>query len=303
MSDYQHITVLLEEAVAALAPADGKVYVDCTLGGGGHAEALLSAADCRVIGLDRDMQAISAAGARLARFGDRFQAVHAPFSDLTGVLGRLGLAGVDGVLADLGVSSPQLDQPERGFSFRGHLIDMRMDPSQPLSALEVVNAWPEEELSSILYRYGEEPRARRIAKVIVAGRPWEDATALADAVGRATGRKPGHTHLATRSFQAIRMAVNDELGELERLLPAALMALNPCGRLAVISFHSLEDRLVKQFVSRESGRGAARDPWGNPMTPVRLASLPRTRPRPDDSNSRARSAHLRAAVRLPCPTP
>lgn len=303
MSEFSHISVLLQESVEALAPRDGGVYVDCTLGGGGHSEALLRAADCRVIGLDRDGEAIAAASARLAPFGARFTPVRASFSDLAAVLQDLGIPQVQGVLADLGVSSPQLDNPERGFSFRGQALDMRMDTRQALSALEVVNTWDEVALADILKRWGEEPHARRIARAILAGRPWSDASKLADEMGRATGRKPGPIHLATRAFQAIRIAVNDELGELERLLPAALHALAPCGRVAIISFHSLEDRLVKQYFSRESGRAVERDPWGNPVAPVRLRLLPPVQPSPSDSNTRARSSRLRAAVRLPCPTP
>lgn len=300
MTAFSHVTVLLEESVAALRPADGEVYVDCTLGGGGHTEALLRAADCTVLGIDRDPAALQAAGARLAGYGDRFVPVHAAFSELPRVLEQAGRDAVDGVLADLGVSSPQLDDHDRGFSFHGHPLDMRMDTTQSLTAAEVVNEWDQAELVRIIRAYGEEPRARAIARTIVAGRPWTDASAMAEAI-RGHSR-PGRVHPATRTFQAIRIAVNDELGELDRLLPAALESLRPCGRLAIIAFHSLEDRRVKQFLARESGRTGPRDPWGDPVIPPRLSSPPRpVLSPPDEPNPRARSARLRTAVRLPCP--
>lgn len=303
MSDFAHIAVLRDEVVAALAPADGEVFVDCTLGGGGHSEALLEAAECRVIGLDRDPVAIAAASERLARFGDRFQPVRTSFSRLSEVLEELGLAGVDGVLADLGVSSPQLDTPERGFSFRLQgPIDMRMDPDQELSALDIVNTFTEREISVLVSRYGEERRARRVARAITAGRPFTNTVELAEVVAKAVGTPKGGSriHPATRTFQAIRIVVNDELGELERLLPQAVSSLRPDGRLALISFHSLEDRLVKQFLYRESGRTGPRDPYGDPLHPPRLAPLPKSvTSTPDDPNPRARSARLRSAVRLP----
>jgi len=299
---YAHLPVLLDEVVAALAPVRGEVFVDCTLGGGGHTEALLEAVDCRVVGLDRDPAAIRAATARLDRFGGRFQAVHARFSDLAEVLDSLGLDAVDGVLADLGVSSAQLDDPGRGFSFRRPgPVDMRMDPGAPVSAASVVHDWSEDALADLIRRYGEEPRARRVARAIVAGRPWSDTTTLADAIARVLGGRRGSIHPATRVFQAIRIQVNDELGELQRLLPVAVERLRPGGRLAIISFHSLEDRLVKRFVAAESGRGTERDPYGRPVGLVRLSSRTRAvKPAPDDPNPRARSARLRIATRLPC---
>jgi len=286
--------------VAALRPADGEVFVDCTVGGGGHSESLLEAADCRVVGLDCDPSAIAASRERLQRFGERFTASRARFSELAEVLERTGLDLVDGVLADLGVSSPQLDDPARGFSFsRSGPIDMRMDPDGPVSAADLVNHWSEEALADVIHQFGEERRARRVARAIVAGRPWSDTRALAEAVALAVGRGKGRIHPATRTFQALRMAVNDELGELRALLPVAVDRLRPGGRLAVVSFHSLEDRIVKQFIAREAGRTAERDPWGNPIGPVRLAARPPVIPPPDDPNPRARSARLRAAVRLP----
>jgi 16S rRNA (cytosine1402-N4)-methyltransferase len=299
MTPFAHVTVLAAEAVAALAPRDGGVYVDCTLGGGGHAEGLLQAADCRVIGLDRDPNALRAANARLAGFGGRFQSVHARFSELGPVLAGLGLDGVDGVLADLGVSSPQLDQPERGFSFRTPgPIDMRMDPTAGVSAAELVNSADQDELADWIYLYGEERAARRVARAIVAGRPWADTATLAAAIAEVVGRGSG-IHPATRTFQALRIVVNDELGEIRRLLPAAVDLLRPDGRLAIIAFHSLEDRIVKHYFQEQSGRTAPRDPFGNPVGPLRLRLLPPVAPSPSDPNPRARSARLRAAVRLP----
>ncbi len=303
MTSFDHIPVLRDEVVAALAPAAGEVFVDCTLGGGGHAQALLDAADCRVIGLDRDPTAIAAASARLAAYGDRVVAVRAPFSSLADALDGLGIARVDGILADLGVSSPQLDTPGRGFSFRAAgPLDMRMDPDAPVTAAEVVNSFEEAALADLIARYGEERRARRVARLVVRGRPWHDTLALAEAVAEAVGAPPkgSRIHPATRTFQAIRIFVNDELGELERLLATAVDRLSPGGRLAIITFHSLEDRIVKQFLALESGRTSPRDPYGHPLVPPRFAPPPKPQsPSPDDPNPRARSARLRTAVRLP----
>lgn len=298
---FAHIPVLLDAVVASLQPQPGQVFVDCTLGGGGHAEALLQTTECRVIGLDRDPAALAAAGARLAQFEGRFTAVHARFSEVGRVLRGLGVPAVHGVLADLGVSSPQLDEPARGFSFRLQASpDMRMDPTSGLSAKVVVDSFTEDEIADIVLRYGEERRARRVARAIVAGRPWSDTVALAQAVARAVGGSEGHRiHPATRTFQALRIFVNDELGEVERLLPAAVDHLLPGGRLAVISFHSLEDRIVKQFFSREAGKDAPKDPYGHPLVSPRLSLLPPITPRENDPNPRARSARLRVAVRLP----
>jgi 16S rRNA (cytosine1402-N4)-methyltransferase len=239
------------------------VIVDCTLGGGGHAEALLDAG-CTVIGIDRDPHALAAA-ARLA--GPRFTAVRARFSELSDVLDRLGHGQVDGVLADLGVSSPQLDEAARGFSFReAGPIDMRMDPDAPVSAADLVNGWSEGDLADVIWRYGEEKRSRAVAKAIVAGRPWKDTRALAEAIAKVVGRGAGRIHPATRTFQGIRIAVNDELGEVERMLPQAVARLAPGGRLAVIRT-------------------------------IRLREVRDVAPAPDDPNPRARSARLRTATR------
>jgi len=291
---------MVDEVLAALAPVEGEVVVDCTLGLGGHAEALLERTSCSVIGLDRDREALALATNRLARFGDRFSAYHSCFSKVGDVLTRVGTPMVSAVLADLGVSSMQLDLPERGFSFqRPGPVDMRMDGGAACTAADLVNTWSVGDLTRCISRYGEERRARRVAVAIVDGRPWTDTKSLADAVARAVGGRRRKIHPATRTFQALRIAVNDELGELERFLPAAVDHLLPGGRVAVISFHSLEDRLVKRFFRRESGVDARRDPYGNPIGTFRLSAPRRsTTPSPDDPNPRSRSARLRTAVRL-----
>jgi 16S rRNA (cytosine1402-N4)-methyltransferase len=294
--------VLLDEVVSFLDPKDGEVFVDGTLGAGGHTEALLERADCTVVGIDRDPTALRIAGGRLARFGARFVPVHGAFGDLAEHLAKLGMHGVNGVLADLGVSSLQIDTSSRGFSFRSAgPIDMRMDPSADSSAADLVGEADEDVLTRIIGEYGEERYAGRIARVIVQGRPWKDTKHLADAIAAVVPNSGAQRiHPATRTFQAIRIHVNDELGQLERLLPAAVDALLPGGRLALISFHSLEDRRVKQFLARESGRGTPRDPYGNLLTKPRLSARPKpVLPSPDDPNPRARSARLRTAVRLP----
>ena len=289
---FSHTSVLLEESVAALAPADGEVFVDCTLGGGGHTEALLEAADCRVIGLDRDPAALKAAGERLARFGDRFQPVHTDFAGLGRVLDELGLATVDGILADLGVSSPQLDEPERGFSFRSAgPVDMRMDPTQGPTAADLLASTDEAELVRILREYGEERHARRVARTLLAEQPFADTAALAACVAGVVGRGKGRIHPATRTFQALRIAVNGELAQLESLLPQAIERLAPHGRLAIITFHSLEDRLVKQFLHRAAGRGLPRDAYGNPIGDITVeVRRPSSPPPKTPTRGRARRA-------------
>ncbi|MCO4747443.1 MAG: 16S rRNA (cytosine(1402)-N(4))-methyltransferase RsmH [Proteobacteria bacterium] len=301
MVAFEHTSVLLEETITALQPQAGKVYVDATLGGGGHTEAILDAADCRVIGIDRDPNALDSASARLERFGERFTPVRARFSEIASVVAGLGLEEVDGVIADLGVSSPQLDHAERGFSFRSKgPVDMRMDPDAELSADDIVNRWPEAELARVIYEYGEERRSRAIARTIVAHRPVVDTLQLATLVGKVVRQGKSRTNPATRTFQGIRIAVNDELGEIERFLPAALDVLAPGGRLCVITFHSLEDRLVKHFFATESGRDAPKDGYGNKIGSFRIGRPAKSvTAAPSDPNRRARSARLRAAVRLP----
>jgi len=248
-----HTPVLLEEVLRQLKPRSGGLYVDGTLGGGGHAEAILRASepDGWVIGLDRDDEAIAACHVRLNEFGARAQLVTANFSELRDVLAKLQVAGVDGVIFDLGVSSRQLDEPARGFSFlRDGPLDMRMNQTASLTAREVLATETQEELARIFFEFGEERRSRTIAKRIVEQRkrePLETTAQLVRLVEGVIGPKRGKVHPATRVFQALRIHVNRELESLREGLVAATEALNPGGRLVVISFHSLEDRIVKWF--------------------------------------------------------
>ncbi|HSD19571.1 MAG TPA: 16S rRNA (cytosine(1402)-N(4))-methyltransferase RsmH [Anaeromyxobacter sp.] len=248
--DFVHASVLAREVVELLRPAPGKLLVDGTLGGGGHSELFLERG-ARVIGLDRDPRAVAAATARLARWGEAFRAVRADFRDAKNVLSALGLAGVDGALVDLGVSSPQLDEAERGFSFsRPGPLDMRMgDEGERLE--DLLRRIDERELARILREYGEEPFARPIARAVkraVGSDEKLDTARLAEIVSKAIPRKawPRRIHPATRTFQALRIAVNDELGALAAWLDGLPAMLNVGGRAAAISFHSLEDRMVKQ---------------------------------------------------------
>lgn len=300
MTGYAHVPVLLPEVLEALAPQDGELFVDCTLGGGGHAVGLLRAAACTVIGIDRDPAALTAARLYAGADADRLRTVRGGFEELDRHLDALGVDRVDGVLADLGVSSHQLDTPDRGFSFRRPgPVDMRMDPDAPQSAADLVNHLDARELERIIRSYGEERAARRVARAIVEGRPWTDTQALGSAVARAVGRSSGRIHPATRTFQALRIAVNEELDALEQLLPAAEARLRAGGRLALITFHSLEDRIAKRFLARRAGKGLPRDPWGNPVGEITLRLHPPRTAASDDPNPRARSARLRAASRLP----
>lgn len=302
----RHVPVLLQEVVEGLRPAPGGRYIDGTVGLAGHARALLaaSAPDGRLLAIDRDPEALAIARRELVEFGDRVTFARGQFRDLAELARRAGMDGCDGILLDLGVSSLQLDRPERGFSFREEgPLDMRMGPDAPTTAEEIVNAWPEEEVARLIGEYGEERRARRVARAIVAARPIRTTTELADVVARAVGRTR-RIHPATRTFQAIRIAVNDELGSLEAALPQAVGLLRPGGRLAVIAFHSLEDRVVKRFIARES-----RDCVCPPRVPVCVCGHPATltpitkkpvRATADEvaRNPRSRSARLRIAERL-----
>jgi len=302
-----HIPALLDEVLAALAPRTGGLYVDCTFGRGGHARALLARVGPggRVLALDRDPAAV-AVGRELAAGDARLSVVHAPFSRLAELAARHGVHGrVDGVLFDLGVSSPQLDDPGRGFSFREEgPLDMRMDPTCGPSAAEWLARVGERQLAEVLARYGEERHARRLARAIVAARrerPIETTRQLAELVARASPARERGQHPATRTFQALRIEVNRELDELAAGLEQAAEALAPGGRLAVISFHSLEDRLVKRFI-RERTRGPA-SRAGLPPAPVRgarlraVTRLVRPAPAEVERNPRARSARLRVAER------
>ncbi len=255
-SEFKHLPVLFAEVMQNLGLAPGGVYVDGTLGGGGHTEGILrrTAPDGVVIGVDRDADAIAAATARLAPFGERFRPVRANFAELASVLRELDIPAVNGVLLDIGVSSYQLDTPERGFSYMNDgPLDMRMDKRGGATAAELLSRLSGEELADIIYKYGEERFSRRIAQAIVAARQQQPITGtrqLADIVAAAipaAARRKEKQHPAKRTFQALRIAVNDELGALEQGLAAGFAALSPGGRLAVITFHSLEDRIVKTY--------------------------------------------------------
>lgn len=300
-----HISVLLHETVdALLAERDTGIYVDGTFGRGGHTRALLEKLDAnaRVYAFDKDPQALAVAH-ELAQRDSRFQIIHASFADLQTELNRIGITQVDGIMADLGVSSPQLDQAERGFSFmQDGPLDMRMDNSQGQTAAEWLLDIKEEDLANIIYQYGEERYSRRLAKVIKQAGYIETTGQLAELVKTAHPKWEKHKHPATRTFQAIRIAINKELEDIEIFLPQAVELLKPQGRLAVISFHSLEDRLIKQFIQKESTL-AEDTGWGLPQKQVdtrRLKKIARLHASEEEvkSNPRSRSAWLRVAERL-----
>ena len=308
-----HLPVLADEVVSVLAVGPGSSVADCTVGGGGHAERLLetTSPDGRLLGIDADRAAISEAARVLARFGDRVVLRHANFSALLEIARTERLLPLDAVLFDLGLSSYQLADPERGFSFVSDALpDMRFDPGAGASALELIGGASERELATLIAEYGEERHARRVARAIVAARDdgrLTSAAALAQIVARAVpaNRGAGHRiHPATRTFQALRIAVNRELEVLPLALAAALSALRASGRLAVISYHSLEDRIVKRFIARES-RDCIEDPPPPVCTCGHRAQLRRvTRgvitPGQDElrRNPRSRSAKLRVAEKL-----
>jgi 16S rRNA (cytosine1402-N4)-methyltransferase len=311
MNGFHHVSVLGEEAVDWLQVRPGGVYVDCTLGGAGHSLEILSRCgpDGRLIAMDQDLEAVEQARIKLQAYGDRVVVVHSNFRYIKSVLSSFGFVSVDGVLFDLGVSSPQLDRAERGFSY--HLdgpLDMRMDRTQPLTAYQIVNEWEEEELARIIESYGEERFAKRIAARIVKERsrgPIQTTGRLAEIVKEAIpapARREG-PHPARRTFQAIRVAVNDELRALEEAIRASVDVLSPQGRISVIAFHSLEDRIVKQVFSELSKdcicpkefpvcrchhRALLRVLTRKPVTPGKEER---------DINPRARSAKLRVAER------
>jgi 16S rRNA (cytosine1402-N4)-methyltransferase len=251
-----HIPVLLDEVLKGLNLQPGQHYIDGTLGAGGHAEAILQAIapDGQVLGLDADPVALNSARQRLAPYNDRVHLVNANFSQLTTIAHSYDFVPVHGILLDLGLSSMQLGDAERGFSFQNEgPLDMRYDPSGPITAADLVNSLSQSELADLLYRFGEERRSRRIARAIVAARPVNSTRELAELVARAVGgRRGARIHPATRTFQALRIAVNDELETLSSALSDGITILAPGGRLAVISFHSLEDRIVKNFFLQES---------------------------------------------------
>ena len=308
-----HRPVLLRETIELLALERGGLFVDCTVGLGGHSEAILQASgDTQVLAIDRDGEALELAQKRLARFGSRFSAVHADFRDITRVLAIAKVSQVRGIVADLGVSSLQLDSSTRGFSFRLDApLDMRMDAqSDEPTAADLLRDLGEVEIARIIYEYGEERRSRRIARWIVErrerGEPITTTRELADLVQRAVGTgKQRRIHPATRTFQALRIAVNRELENLDRFVADSIDALEPDGRLAVISFHSLEDRIIKRTLSRLSGRCQCPPRVPQCMCGARDAVeiLTRRPIAPDEEeiagNPRARSARLRACRKRP----
>lgn len=305
-----HVPVLLKEAIAGLALPPNGWCIDGTLGGGGHAEALLAAIAPvgRLLGLDTDPEAVVRARARLAGFGDRIVVEQANFIRLAEVAARHGFTTVHAVLLDLGVSAFQLEQAERGFSFQSTgPLDMRMNPEATLTAADIVNDWSQERLADLFFRYGEDPQSRRIARAIVAARPFRTTVELATTIERAVGGRRGkdRIHPATRVFQALRIEVNAELEALSAVLPQMVDLMVAGGRFAVITFHSLEDRIVKQFIQLE-----ARDcicPAGLPecrcghrasLRPITKKPIRPGEPEVRD-NPRSRSAKLRIAERLP----
>lgn len=303
----RHIPVLLEEVLDALAIREGGLYLDGTFGAGGYTQAILATPGTRVLALDRDPDAIAAGQDLVAHYGGRLMLEHARFSTCADVAARLGLGPFDGATFDVGVSSMQIDQAERGFSFRFEgPLDMRMEQTGR-SAADIVNAGGEEEIADILYHYGEERASRRIARAIVHDReakPFTTTRELAELLGRLLPSRPTDINPATRTFQALRIAVNDELGELVKALAGAEAMLGEGGRLAVVTFHSLEDRIVKQFFALRSGRGRAggRLLPGEPIPPPATFTMSGRQPvtaghAETHENPRSRSARLRAAVR------
>jgi 16S rRNA (cytosine1402-N4)-methyltransferase len=302
-----HLPVMLDEVVETIAPRDGAIYIDGTFGGGGYSRALLDAAQCRVLAIDLDPDAIARGRELAKKYDGRLMLFHGPFSEMETALAEVGAAHSDGVMLDLGVSSFQFDQAGRGFSFaKDGPLDMRMSQSGE-SAADLVNTSDEQTLTDIIRRYGEERMARRVARDIIAARPFTHTAALAAAVSKALGpaAQREKIHPATRTFQALRIAVNDELGELERGLAACERVLGDKGRLAVVAFHSLEDRIVKQFLQVRSttapiaSRHAPETKRAHAASFRLLHSRPRMAGEAEiERNPRARSARLRAAERI-----
>lgn len=303
----QHEPVLYQEILEVLNPVPGGLYVDGTVGAGGHSKGILerSAPDGKLIGFDRDPAALELAERNLAEFSDRVILIHSSYHELALHLNKRNWQAVDGILIDLGLSSMQLDSPERGFSFRFDApLDMRFDPEQIFSASTLVNEYDRDELADIIFTYGEEKFSRRIADAIIANRPLATTKELAEIIKGVVPFTKSKIHPATRTFQALRIVVNDELKALEAFLPAALEVLKPGGRLAVIAFHSLEDRIVKKYFRHES-----RDCICPPEIPIcvcehkaRIKEITRRPIRPEDReievNPRARSAKLRGAEKI-----
>lgn len=307
-SDSPHIPVMLDEVLENLAPQAGEIYVDGTLGAGGYTRAILGAADCKVIGIDRDPEAHDRASGWMVQYGERLRLIHDSFGHMGDQINH----PVNGIVLDLGVSSMQIDQPDRGFSFRfDGPLDMRMDTSQGQSAADMINTIGESDLADIIYKYGDERHSRRIAKAIINARPVTTTGQLASIIRSTIPRKKkDDIDPATRTFQALRIAVNDELGELERALEGAEKILAEGGRLVIVTFHSLEDRIVKNFFKERSGdapspsrhmpmaQGVAHEPSFKVITRKAIeASEAEIK-----GNPRARSAKLRAALRTSAPS-
>jgi 16S rRNA (cytosine1402-N4)-methyltransferase len=306
-SKLPHEPVLYQEIIHGLQPRSGGIYLDGTVGAGGHAWGILEASspDGQLLGLDVDPQALALARQRLAPFGERARLVQASYTSLKAQLQAIGWPAVDGIVLDLGVSSLQLDTPERGFSFRHDApLDMRFDPNNPVSAAELVNGLSQEALAEVIFRYGEERYARQIARAIVQARPVRTTGELVEIITGVVRKYQPGLHPATRTFQALRIATNQELEAVAKVLPDAVEVLMPKGRLAVIAFHSLEDRIVKTFFRQES-----RDCLCPPKQPVctcghhaRLVEINRkpiqASPLEIHSNPRARSARLRIVEKI-----
>jgi 16S rRNA (cytosine1402-N4)-methyltransferase len=307
-----HRSVLYHEIIHALHPKSPGFYVDATVGAGGHAWGILDASspEGQLLGLDLDPRALELASQRLEQFPQRHFLVQASYTTLVQHIQHLGWETVQGIVIDLGVSSMQLDTPERGFSFQADgPLDMRFDPTQPLSAADLINGWSEQDLADVIWRYGEEQQSRRIARAIVQDRPIRTTRELAELILRSSGHKGrqgtrSHIHPATRTFQALRIAVNGELQSLEEFLPKAISVLAPGGRLAVISFHSLEDRIVKHYFRRES-RDCICPPeqlictCGHKATLIEINRHPIEATETEiETNPRARSARLRVIERI-----
>lgn len=303
-----HLPVMLNEVLSALKPADSEIYVDGTFGAGGYTKAFLESADCTVVAIDRDRDAAARAKTLKAKYGERLIFIQGCFGDVENLLKSAGFEKVDGFVLDVGVSSMQIDEAARGFSFRfDGPLDMRMDTTQGETAADLVNAMDEEDLANLIYKYGDERHSRKIARRIVERRKekkFETTQDLAEVVRRAVPKSKDGIDPATRTFQALRIAVNDEIGELERALDASTRILKENARLVVVSFHSLEDGAAKEFMRKTSG-GAGQ---GSRHVPVvaskaeKLFTLPvRSATKPSEKeineNPRARSARLRSAIR------
>jgi 16S rRNA (cytosine1402-N4)-methyltransferase len=311
MNASSHISVMVDEAVDALAPLEGGIYVDATFGAGGYSRRILDRADCIVFGFDRDPSAIARAADLHARYGERLRLIGRPFGEIEEAIREAGIQAIDGAVFDLGVSSMQIDEPTRGFSFmREGPLSMRMDGGNP-NAADVVNAAEQGDLAEIFRVYGEEKKAGRIARAIVEQRneePIRTTLRLAEIVARANPpRREDKIHPATRVFQALRIFVNDELGQLARALIASERLLKPAGRLVVVTFHSLEDRIVKNFFAERSGRAPSASRHA-PAVKVEMPTFILLNQKPKSptaaevaANPRSRSAKLRAAERTTAP--